>query len=54
MEWLHAQTKVSGQGGLELALEMKRKESLRKRAFFTFLKTAGSGIHDCFHGCVGA
>jgi hypothetical protein len=50
MEWIYTRTKVSGHGSLELAQENRKKELQN----FTFLKTASSDIHDCFHGCVGA
>jgi hypothetical protein len=33
IEWIYTQTKVSGQGSVELALEMKKKE--RQMHFFT-------------------
>ena len=44
-------SKVSGPEILELALVMKKKERMTIGYFFY---TAGSGIPDCFHGCVGA
>ena len=50
VEWIYTRTKVSGQGCLELALEMK----VTKCTFFTILKTASSGISDGFHGCCRA
>ena len=45
-------TKVSGPESLELALVMKKKE--RKNDNWLFFYTAGSGILDHFHGCMGA
>ena len=49
-EWICAQTKVSGSGSLELALE-EMKERRMICTFFAKVKTAGSDISDCFHGC---
>ena len=41
---------------LELALEMGKKERKkeRKNEKTLIFYIAGSGIPDCFHGCVGA
>ena len=44
--------KVSDPESLELALVMKKKE--RKKENGLLFYTAGSGIPDHFHGCVGA
>ena len=52
-EWIYAQTKVSSLGSLELALE-EIKERRMICIFFARIKTAGSGVPDCFHGCFGA
>ena len=46
-------TKVSGPENLELALVMKKKE-IKNGNWLFFFYTAGSGIPDHFHGCVGA
>ena len=37
MEWIYTQTKMRGQGSLELACEMKKKEKLRNGHFFEHL-----------------
>ena len=50
MEWIYTQTKVSGQGSLELALE----EKTRRLRFLYFLYTAGSDIPDYSRGWFGA
>ena len=50
----YTKTMVRGPGSLELALEKMKERRLTKCTYFTFLKTAGSDILDCFHGCVGA
>ena len=43
---------MSGPVSLELALEMEKKE--RKNEKTLIFCIAGSGIPDCFHGCVRA
>ena len=40
MEWIYAQTKIRGQGNLELALETRKKERLTNGHFFEHLVLA--------------
>ena len=37
MEWIYTQTKMSGQGSLELALEMRKNERMTNGYFFEHL-----------------
>jgi hypothetical protein len=41
MEWIYTQAKVSGQGSLQLALIMKKKQS-------AIFQTSGSDMYNCF------
>ena len=49
MEWIYTRAKVSGQDGLELALEIRKKKE-RSIDKMLFIYTTGSVIPDCFHG----
>jgi hypothetical protein len=44
MDWIYTQTKVSGQGSLELALEMRKKKDWQLDIF----QTSGSDIYNYF------
>ena len=46
IEWIYTQTKMSGQGSLELISPDNEKE--RKNNKWLFFLTSGSGMYNCF------